>query len=229
MIDAYTAAQVRAAERPHLEAGEPLMQRAATALAGVVADAAGPGRSGDRPSIVLLVGSGDNGGDALFAGAELARSGASVAVVPVGSRMHESGLAAAIAAGAVRMPPDDPELGAVLGSADVIVDGILGTGSGASPALREPARGVVRLAREVLDRPDPPRVVATDLPSGIHPDTGEVPDPVVLRADVTVTFGACKAGLLRAPASGYAGEVLVVDIGIGDALAGVEPELVLPD
>ncbi|GLI29116.1 hypothetical protein ARHIZOSPH14_33580 [Agromyces rhizosphaerae] len=228
MIAGYTAEQVRAAERPHLDAGEPLMQRAAAALARVVADAAGRGRSGDEPSIVMLVGSGDNGGDALFAGAELAAGGASVVLVPVGSRVHEAGLAAALAAGAVRMRPDDPDLGALLGAADVIVDGILGTGSGASPALREPARGVVELARERLAEPEPPRVVATDLPSGIHPDTGEVPDPVVLPADVTVTFGACKAGLLRAPASGYAGDVLVVDIGIGDALAGVEPAVVLP-
>ncbi len=229
MIAGYTAAQVRAAERPHLEAGEPLMQRAAAALARVVSDAAGRGRSDEGPAVVLLVGSGDNGGDALFAGAELLRSGASVAVVPVGSRIHEEGLGAALAAGAVRMDPDDPDLRTTLEAADVIVDGVLGTGSGASPALREPARAIVQLARDVLERPDPPRVVATDLPSGIHPDTGEVPDQVVLPADVTVTFGACKAGLLRAPASRYAGEVLVVDIGIGDALAGVEPELVLPD
>ncbi|WP_353809732.1 NAD(P)H-hydrate epimerase [Agromyces sp. SYSU T00194] len=228
MIAGYTAEQVRAAERPHLAAGEPLMLRAAAALARVVADAAGAGRTG-TPAVVLVVGSGDNGGDAMFAGAELARRGASVSIVPVGSRLHEAGSAAALAAGARRLDHRGPEVAAALASADVIVDGVLGTGSAASPALREPARSVVELARARLAAAHPPRVVAVDLPSGIHPDTGEVPDPTVLPADVTVTFGACKAGLLRRPGADYAGEVLVVDIGIGDALAGVEPAIVVPD
>jgi hypothetical protein len=64
-----------------------------------------------------------------------------------------------------------------------------------------------------------------DIPSGIDPDDGSVPDPCVLRATLTVTFGGYKAGLLLAPASGFAGEVRLADIGLGERLALVEPVL----
>jgi NAD(P)H-hydrate repair Nnr-like enzyme with NAD(P)H-hydrate epimerase domain len=64
-------------------------------------------------------------------------------------------------------------------------------------------------------------VVAVDLPSGVDADTGEVPDPAVLRAAVTVTFGALKPGLLREPGAGYAGRVVLVDIGLD--LSGFTP------
>ena len=77
MVAGYTAAQVRAAEKPHLERGEPLMRMAAAALAEVVREQLA--RSPDvTPSVLVLAGSGDNGGDALFAAAELAGDGARV-------------------------------------------------------------------------------------------------------------------------------------------------------
>jgi NAD(P)H-hydrate repair Nnr-like enzyme with NAD(P)H-hydrate epimerase domain len=60
--------------------------------------------------------------------------------------------------------------------------------------------------------------VAVDLPSGIGVDDGSVPDPTVLPADLTVTFGGCKVGLLRRPAADCAGRIVVADIGIGDEL-----------
>jgi hypothetical protein len=50
-----------------------------------------------------------------------------------------------------------------------------------------------------------------------------VPDPIVLPADVTVTFGALKAGLLLDPAAQLTGRVVLVDLGLGPGLAGVEP------
>ncbi|WP_046472343.1 NAD(P)H-hydrate epimerase, partial [Allosalinactinospora lopnorensis] len=68
-----------------------LMQRAATGLAGVCARML-PRVYGSR--VVLLVGGGDNGGDALYAGTFLARRGAAVRAVLAGSRVHEAGLAA---------------------------------------------------------------------------------------------------------------------------------------
>ncbi|WP_274542779.1 NAD(P)H-hydrate epimerase, partial [Curtobacterium sp. HSID17257] len=98
-MDGYGGDQVRAAERPHLEAGEPLMQRAADGLARIVGELLDDPavRPQDGPgSVLLLVGSGDNGGDALFAGARLASDGRHVAVLRVGSRVHEAGLAAAL-------------------------------------------------------------------------------------------------------------------------------------
>jgi NAD(P)H-hydrate repair Nnr-like enzyme with NAD(P)H-hydrate epimerase domain len=72
-------------------------------------------------------------------------------------------------------------------------------------------------------------VIAVDLPSGIHPDDGTVPDPTVLPASVTVTFGAVKAGLLLQPAAAYAGRVELVDLGLGDELAAMKPLVVTED
>ncbi|WP_400997273.1 NAD(P)H-hydrate epimerase [Agromyces sp. GXQ0307] len=259
--DGYTAEQVRAAERPLLAAGEPLMQRAALALTDevgrLVASAGGSfhdsttaaspsarrettptggGGATDaalRPLVVVLVGSGDNGGDALFAGAHLAARGADVRIVAVGSRLHEGGAAAAHAAGATDLDPGDAEtFDRVVASADVLIDGILGIGAAASPALRGTAREVVARVRAVLG-PEwvaraghgtrHPLVVAVDLPSGISPDDGRVPDPTVLPADVTVTMGAVKGGLLFGPAVEFVGRIVLVDLGLGAALAGVQP------
>src|SRR5689334_14997514 len=91
MRSAHTVAQVREAEAAlmaRLPEGT-LMQRAAAGLASAVVDLLG-GAYGRR--VLLLVGSGDNGGDALYAGAMLARRGASVEVLPVAERVHEAGL-----------------------------------------------------------------------------------------------------------------------------------------
>ena len=218
----YSAAQVRAAEAPHLAAGEPLMRRAAAALAAVlrrVRRGAPPGRS-ERP---IPRGPGDNGGDALFAGAELAADGLLVIAIPTSDRMHADGAATARAVG-VRMVEHAAatDVAAAVHSAAVLVDGILGTGTSASPALRGPARELVAAAIPVVAARGVP-VVAVDLPSGIHPDDGTVPDPTVLHATVTVTFGAVKAGLLLEPAAGYAGRVELVDLGLGPELATMTP------
>lgn len=214
------------------------MQRAAAALADEVerllAPRAGAADGASRPLVVVLAGSGDNGGDALFAGAHLAERGADVRIVAVGPRLHEEGAAAAHRAGATDLDPDaDPAAFAgAIDAADLLVDGILGIGAAASPALRGRARDVVARVLERLaerghaEKPAGmrhPLVVAVDLPSGISPDDGRVPDPTVLPADVTVTMGAVKAGLLLPPASRLAGRVVLVDLGLGPALVGVEP------
>lgn len=188
-----------------------LMQRAAAGLAAACAGVLGRvyGKVyGSR--VVLLVGSGDNGGDALYAGARLARRGAGVSAVLLSpERVHGGGLAAFRAAG-----------GRVAGSADVVrgadlvVDGIVGIGG--KGGLRAGAVEVVRLVRE-LGVP----VVAVDLPSGVDADSGVVSGDAV-RADVTVTFGAHKPGLLIDPGREYAGAVRLVDIGLelGDGAGG---------
>ncbi|MEO8907275.1 MAG: NAD(P)H-hydrate epimerase [Microbacteriaceae bacterium] len=227
MIVGYSAQQLRDAEAPHLAAGEPLMQRAAVALAREI-DALLPEPSADAGAeparILVLVGSGNNGGDALFAAATLADSGCDVAIISVGSRVHEAGLQAALAAGARR---EDAQSGAdaarLAATSAVIVDAILGTGTGANPALRGRAREFVSAILPVVAVVDGPIVVAVDIPSGIGPDDGSVPDLTVLPADVTVTFGGYKAGLLLEPAARLAGEVHLVDIGLADDLARMEP------
>jgi hydroxyethylthiazole kinase-like uncharacterized protein yjeF len=223
MVAGYTAAQVRAAEKPHLERGEPLMRMAASALAAVVREQLAL-RAGAAPSVLVLAGSGDNGGDAVFAAAELACDGTRVDVVPTGERLHADARAAAERAG-VRIAGDvEPDQVARLAAgASVLVDGILGTGTSADPALRGRARELVARVLTTLAGADRPIVVAVDLPSGVHPDDGSVPDPTVLRADVTVTFGAAKAGLLLEPGADYAGELRVIDLGLGDELERFTP------
>jgi hydroxyethylthiazole kinase-like uncharacterized protein yjeF len=223
------------------------MQRAASGLADEIRRALGAVAAGRAGRVLLLVGSGNNGADALYAGAELASEDVDVIVVAAGSRMHGEALAAAIAAGATREDGfDRADAGEVEGAdgieadridagriaslaagVDVIVDGILGTGTSANPALRGIARELVATIRPVLAAPTHPIVVAVDIPSGINPDDGTVPDPVVLPADTTVTFGALKAGLLLEPASRLAGRIRLIDIGLAPDLEAVEPLVVL--
>jgi NAD(P)H-hydrate epimerase len=219
MIAAYTAAQMRAAEVPLLEAGVPLMQRAAAGLAREVRSLLGR----DDARVLLLVGTGNNGADALYAGAMLAADGADVTIARTGDRVHAEALDAALAAGAHEAAATPPaQVSRLAASVDVVIDGILGTGTSANPALRGNARDIVEAIRAAgVTTP----VVAVDIPSGIGPDDGSVPDPSVLRATLTVTFGGYKAGLLLAPASSFAGEVRLVDIGLGEQLAKVEPVL----
>lgn len=201
----YDVEAIRAAEAPllaSLPAGT-LMQRAATALARRCAQLLGR-TYGAR--VVLLVGSGNNGGDALFAGAMLARRGARVDALLVGDGAHDEGHAAFVAAGGRSWRAGNDADERLLADADLVVDGMLGIG--ASGALR-PA--YARLASLVED--GDAAVVAVDVPSGVDASIGAV-EGVAVRADVTVTFGAGKTGLVVAPGAEHAGAVEVVDIGL---------------
>ncbi|QUW80162.1 NAD(P)H-hydrate dehydratase [Streptomyces mirabilis] len=204
MRTAYSVETVRAAER-ELMARLPegaLMQRAAAGLAAACADLLGRVYAG---RVVLLVGSGDNGGDALYAGARLARRGAGVtAVLLAPERTHGAGLAALRRAGGTVAGSGAAE--ELILRADLVVDGIVGIGG--KGGLRSEA---VPLAEYAAD--SRAAVVAVDLPSGIEADTGEVRGTAV-RADLTVTFGTHKPGLLIDPGREYAGSVRLVDIGL---------------
>ncbi|WP_078592032.1 NAD(P)H-hydrate dehydratase [Streptomyces megasporus] len=227
MRDAYSVQTVRAAERELMARLPPgtLMKRAAAGLAAACAGLLGR-TYGTR--IVLLVGSGDNGGDALFAGALLARRGAGVTAVPLNpERTHAAGLAALRAAGGrVVAAPSAPVEGvpadvpALIHRADLVVDGIVGIGG--KGGLRPDA---VRILDVVRDAGVP--IVAVDLPSGVDADTGEVRG-VAVRAAATVTFGAYKPGLLVDPAREHAGAVRLIDIGLGPHLEAAEPVVRAP-
>ncbi|BCN55267.1 NAD(P)H-hydrate dehydratase [Rhodococcus hoagii] len=197
MRNYYTAQQVKAAEAPLLASlpDGTLMGRAAHGLARVAAGelrARTGGVVGRR--VTLLVGSGDNGGDALWAGALLRRRGVAVTAVLLNpDRAHPAGLAALQAAGG-RVSPDP-------GDPDLVLDGIVGI-SGSGP-LRPAAAAIVAQ----LDAP----IVAVDLPSGVDPDTGAVDGPAVTAA-VTVAFGALKP--VHALAAARCGRVELVPIGL---------------
>jgi ADP-dependent NAD(P)H-hydrate dehydratase / NAD(P)H-hydrate epimerase len=187
-----------------------LMQRASTGLATVCADLL-PRVYGSR--VVLLVGSGNNGGDALHAGAWLAARGARVEALLVADHAHEGGLAALHRAGGRARPSGDPTATAVADGTDLVVDGILGIGG--RGGLRGAAAGLVAAL------PDDSAVVAVDVPSGVDASTGQV-EGVAVRADVTVTFGSLKPGLVVDPGAGLAGVVELVDIGLDLPAADVE-------
>ncbi|MCW2854448.1 MAG: NAD(P)H-hydrate epimerase [Marmoricola sp.] len=205
MRAAHTVEQVRAAEAvalavlPH----GALMQRAAAGLAVAIADLLG-GVYGRR--VLLLVGSGDNGGDALYAGAMLARRGAAVEAILLADQVHAEALAALHAAGGRVVAPE------VATRPDVVVDGIVGIGG--RPGLRPEAAVAVGLF------PGAP-MVAVDVPSGVDVDAGRL-DGAHVRADVTVTFGTHKPCHLLDPAAGACGVVDLVDLALDLPAAAIE-------
>jgi hydroxyethylthiazole kinase-like uncharacterized protein yjeF len=199
MRGAHTVEQVREAERA-LMARLPdgtLMQRAATGLAHAVLDYLGRGY-GAR--VLLLVGAGNNGGDALYAGAVLARRGVQVhALLTSPDRADRAAVDALRGAGGRVVTSVDPRR-----QPDVVVDGLLGIGG--RGGLREDAAAVVSALGDLP-------VIAVDIPSGVEVDTGEVQGAHV-RAAVTVTFGTHKVAHLADPAALACGAVHLVDIGL---------------
>jgi hydroxyethylthiazole kinase-like uncharacterized protein yjeF len=181
-----------------------LMQRAAYALSVHCA------RVLDRvygALVVVLVGSGSNGGDGMFAAALLARRGAQVfAVLLDPPRAHRGGLRALHEAGGRVVSTSDGRW--LIAEADLVIDGIVGLGGKAG--LRGEA---VPLAEAARTRP----TVAVDLPSGVDANTGFAGDAAI-QATVTVTFGALKPGLVCGRGAQLAGTVHVADIGLRDAL-----------
>lgn len=223
MIGLYPAEVVRRAEESLL-ARVPegsLMQTAARGLAThilrLVSDVRG---SVVGARVVLLIGAGNNGGDALFAGAHLSRRGVAVSAVPLADTWHAGGERALVQAGGVLVNPSD--LSQLLHEADVIVDGIVGIGGRGE--LREPAAGVVQQGNstEALR-------VAVDIPSGVGVDDGTVAG-IAFDADVTVTLGCYKPGLFLHPGRQHAGAVHLVDIGLSGDLPDPSMRMLeLPD
>ncbi len=200
----YTVEEVRAAEAElftRVPAGMP-MRRAAFGLAGVVAGElrSRTGAVAGR-SVGLLVGSGDNGGDALWAGAFLRRRGVRVSAVLLNpARAHQEGLAALRAAGGRVVDRIE--------AVDLVIDGIVGI-SGHGPLRPDAARMVA--AVEVP-------IISADLPSGVDPDTGATDGPAVTAA-VTVAFGAYKP--VHALAVPHCGRIVLVPIGLRLPAAGL--------
>lgn len=207
-MSAFSVEQVRQMEEQAMAAlpdDSVLMQRAAAGLAAVLVRELTTRRGVYGAQVLILVGSGNNGGDALYAGQRLARRGARVTAVRCLGSPHQEGLAALIAAGGVSCDLSDLDEGD-LWDADLAVDGVFGIGG--RPGLPPP---VADLAR-ALGRADVP-VIAVDLPSGVDCDTGAAPQDTI-RAAVTVTFGVRKVWQFVEPARSRGGRVETIEIGL---------------
>ena len=159
-MDGYSVEQVRALENAAIaEQGvDPLMQRAAAAVAAKGAELLRAGRGGVYGARVLvLVGPGNNGGDALFAAARLARRGAVVTAVSCLGKPHPAGRAALLAYGGRTVELADHRPSA-WPAYDLAIDGILGIGG--RPGL---SGAVADVATWLAAQRSP--VVAVDLPS----------------------------------------------------------------
>ena len=217
MYGAYRVDTIRTAEATAIArlGDDTLMQRAAAGLAAVVLRELRARRgaaSGAR--VLLVVGSGNNGGDGLFAAVRLAKRGVRVSAWRAGSSVHAAGWTAFLAAG---RPVTAAEAQAELSRVDLVIDAVAGIGgrSGLRPE-------VATLATAAAGVP----VVAVDLPSGMPPEPPWPPgfdggftaeaggEPSAFRAAVTVTFGGHKLCHVLEPARSGCGRVELVDIGL---------------
>jgi len=179
----------------------------------------------DDMQVLGLVGPGNNGGDTLVALAFLAEKGWQARAYliqrkeegdPLVERLIEAGGEIVIS----QRDDNFEQLKAFMGTSDVLLDGILGTGF--KLHLKDGIAQVMAAAKDALAESEwPAYVVAVDCPSGVDCDTGEAA-AACIRADATLTMAAVKQGLLKMPAYDLVGELRVVDIGLPDGLPSWE-------
>lgn len=213
MVLVTSAAEALARDAAAGTAGVPsrvLMQRAGAAAAAEISHHFA---SRTRRGVVVFAGPGNNGGDAWVVARALAAVGIEVRVVAIGStKAGDSSDERALAQ--PLLTSGDPT-----GAERIVVDGLLGTGSKGDPQ-GEVANAIARI-RELRSRGAV--VVSLDVPSGVDATTGRAETAVV--ADLTITFGTMKRGLLAA--RGNCGRIVVVDIGlVPHAESDSEPALV---
>jgi NAD(P)H-hydrate epimerase len=229
-----TASEMRALDCATIERGTPgatLMERAGAGVVGAMVARYGS-LLGLR--VLVLCGTGNNGGDGFVAARHLDAHGAEVHVGVLGDRGRVTGDAAIQLAklAALAIPgaaaTDEGRLREMVARSDAwdfALDALLGTGAHGEP------EGVLAAGVQVLRELDErgTRVVAVDLPTGIDADTGGIARRAV-RADLTVTFGMPKRGHLLYPGRAFVGVLEVVDIGIdAQAIAAADLKVTIPD
>ncbi len=171
--------------------------------------------------VLGLVGPGNNGGDTLVALIHLAEKGWKARAYFVKRKHTGDTLAKRLeeADGEIFLAEKDEgfhQIQTFLENADVVLDGILGTGF--KLPLKDEIGTVMGAVKEIISKMEwPPYVVAVDCPSGIDCDTGEA-SAQTIPAEATITMAAVKQGLLKLPAYDLCGELRVVDIGPLDEL-----------
>lgn len=214
-----TTAQMRAIEKEADSKGvsyAQMMQNAGRGLAEIV-HAVGQANGWDE--VTAIVGSGNNGGDALVALTWLAEAGWRTHACLVNRKPDELVMRYLEAGGELVHAAGDAGGGSLSGwltASAVLLDGLLGTGI--KLPLKEEAARVLAETNRILSETDlPPFVVAVDCPSGVDCDTGAAAGETI-PADLTLTMAAVKRGLLKLPAFELAGEMDVVGIGLPDGL-----------
>lgn len=191
-----------------------LMENAGKAVAAeTVAFLTEKGVEPAKARVVVVCGRGANGGDGLVAARHLKQDGVSVTAFLCPPKKDEDypelvrvNRDAALKAGVeVRQAGPEAGLRDALAACDAVVDALLGTGSAGKPA------GAVHHAVQEITRAKKP-VVAVDIPTGLHPDTG-YHSGVFVTADLTLTLGLPKRGLLTPHAAQYVGKLKVLDVG----------------
>lgn len=193
-------------------------------------------------SIIVLIGTGNNGGDGLVAAqllAEHERISVTCYLLKPRAKSDRNFQAAKDAGATILIEKDDPDgkhLRTIISTADLIIDALFGIG------IRLPLKGkaaaVLKRVKDTLSErrwgssdedvtapasPDPtsrlhvPKVLAVDCPSGLDCDTGIVDDNAI-PADETITFIAAKPGLLRFPGAKYVGKLSIASVGVSSDL-----------
>lgn len=229
-----TAAQMTAIEQAAARAGvtaDALMENAGLSVAQATRDELNATTAGAR--IAVLIGPGNNGADGLVAARHLRRWGAETVCCLLTPRPDlDPKLALARQYGvAIVAGPDALE--PLLRHSQLVLDAVLGTGR--SRSLAGPIRDAMLRLQQARNLPQPPLLLALDLPTGLNADTGEV-DPACPEFDVTLALGYPKPGLLRWPSEGVegaarAGRLRILDIGIPPNLPeeqAVDLELLTP-
>ncbi len=212
-----TVAEMRAIEKEGNAAGVSyavMMERAGDGIAGIVDTTYSHGSPGQ---VIGLIGSGNNGGDTLVALENLAKVGWRTRAVlvrprPVDDPYLERVIQAKGEVLTVATRADWSKLETWLNSADILLDGVLGTG------VQLPLKpDLAAWFEKLLDYRLPHHIVAVDCPSGVDCDTGEIASHVI-PAELTICLDEVKQGLLRFPAHNYVGTLKVVDLGLPENL-----------
>lgn len=201
----YTISQMRQADAGAIAAGVAgieLMENAGAAVADVIRD------TYESAKTVILAGPGNNGGDGFVVARHLSQAGWPVQVAMLGDPSVLRG-DAAMARDRWEGSVIDLEASALDG-AGIVVDALFG--AGLARPIGEPAASVLKTASAAKVP-----IVAVDIPSGIHGDTGQV-HGVAAKAEVTVTFHRAKSGHFLLPGREYVGRLVIADIGIPDSV-----------
>lgn len=202
---------MREVDKAAIASGVPsftLMQRAGDMVAEIIL------ARFEKQPVLVLAGSGNNGGDGYIIAQRLLSDGWEVRLCALEKpRSEDAKLAAESFKGKVAVA--QPE---ALDADALVVDALLGTG------LSKPVEGLMRQLIEAINASGK-TVVSVDLPSGISGDTGEVLGAAV-KADLTISFVRKKLGHVLLPGREYCGQVQVIDIGIEDKFVDAVPERV---